>query len=595
MIYISKHYSYNLKEKALHEILHNNKKVSEVAQELNLVPQTLYRWLQTYRENSTVAASSHSIELNQKYITKLETENAILKKSRLINNHTESIFKFIHDHKGEFAVSTMCDLLDVSSSGYYKWLKSVPSNEERRHNSLKQAIETLYITHGPNVSSAALTNLILEQNLVVSQSTVARILRDNKQNWHRRYSKFHRDDLIALDFPTKDDVWCSNTNSFYDINHDTETINHMLNSHSFVQLMKHDAEGVHDVSDFKNSDNLIIKGDNLIALHHLKSRFKSQVQLVYFDPPYNNENYTTSYPNAYSQSTYLTFIKNRLDAVKPLLKASGTIFIQCNNQNQAYIKILCDQTFGKNNFVNQVIWRRSQSQQNRAHVASVVDYILIYAKDIDKVQMNKLPLSDADKSIYNRQDEKGLYRIDRLSDNKNGYYHYSITTPNSKVINGAWNCPKSTFHHLLNNNEIFWSNSNYPYKKVYLHKIKGKVPSDLWIDPDQFGSNQQASREVKQLFGKDKFTYPKPELLMYRILQLATNEGDIVLDPFLGSATTATVAHKMHRQYIGIEKLDYIEDISLERIKKVISGDKGGISSKVNWNDGGSFIYAELK
>lgn len=590
---MSKHHSKDFKEKAMHEVIYNNKKVSEVADELDLVPQTLYRWLQAYRSNASFIGSGNIKDQNKKYLHQLGTENAILKRSRLVDNNTESIFNFIYEHKSEFAISTMCDLLDVSTSGYYKWFKSIPSNEEDRHNRLKHSVEALYIEHGPDIGSPALTDLLLKQNVDASQSTVARILRDHKHNWQRKYPKFHRDDQITLDFPTKHDVWCSDTNNFYDTNQDDDAIKHMLHARSFMNLKRYDKEGVHDVSNFKDSDNLIIKSDNLVALHHLKSRFKSKIQLVYLDPPYNNNNHTTSYPNAFSQSTYLTFIKNRLEAVYQLLKATGTIFIQCNNHNQAYIKILCDQTFGKNNFVNQLIWRRTESQQNRANIASVTDYILIYAKDIDKVKLNKLPLSDADKEIYRFQDTKGFYRVDRIIDNKNGYYHYDILTPGKKIINGTWKYPKATFLQLLQNDEIYWS-EKYPYKKVYLHENEGKTPSDLWIESERYGSNQQASRELKQLFGKDIFTYPKPELLMYRIIQLATNKGDIVLDPFLGSATTAAVAHKMHRQYIGIEKLDYIEDISVERLKKVILGDRGGISHEVNWFGGNSFIYTHL-
>lgn len=591
---MNKHYNKEFKENAVNKVIANNRKVAEVAEELNLVPQTLYRWLQNHRKNYNTIDKSHVKDNNKKHIQRLETENTILKKSRFLDNNTNTIFNFIYAHKSEFAISTMCDLLGVSGSGYYKWLKSVPSNEMVRHNSLKHLIQALYLTHGPNIGSPTLTELLLKQNIDASQATVARILRDNKDNWHRMHPKFHRDNQITLDFPTKDDMWCSDTETFYSINQDGDAIKHMLYSRSFTNFKRYDKKGAQHVSGFRSSDNLIIKGDNLVALHHLQAHFKNKIQLIYLDPPYNNDNYTTCYPNNYSQSTYLTFIKNRLKAMKPLLKATGTIFIQCSNHNQAYIRILCDQTFGRKNFINQIIWRRSQSQQNRGKIASVVDYILIYAKDIDRVKLNKFPLSDIDKEIYRFQDAKGFYRVDRIADNKNGYYHYNIVTPSGRIINGKWKYPKTTFLQLLQNDKIYWSDK-YPYKKVYLHENEDKIPSDLWIDSERYGSNQQASRELKQLFGKDIFTYPKPELLMYRIIQLATEEGDIVLDPFLGSATTAAVAHKMQRQYIGIEILDYIEDVSIERLKRIISGDKGGISSEVNWADGGSFIYTELK
>lgn len=591
---MNKHYSNDFKEKATHEVIYNNRKVKDVAQELNLVPQTLYRWLQAYREGNLFIGSGNIKDQNIKRIKQLETENAILKKSSLLENNTESVFEFIYEHKDEFAISTMCSLLDVSSSGYYKWLKSTPSSEERRHNHLIRVIEAVYVEHGPNIGSPALTTLLHKQHMDVSQATVARILQKHRNDWHRKHPKFHRDDQITLNFPNENDYWCPESGNFYDLDTDKEAIQSMLNSYSFNKLKKYDQEGIHDVTDFKSTDNLIIKGDNLISLHKLQQRFKRKVQLIYVDPPYNNKNYTLSYPNAYSHSTYLVFMKNRLEASKCLLTASGTIFIQCNNYNQAYLKVLCDEVFGRGNFISQIVWRRSQSQQNRGHIASVVDYILIYANNIERVKLNKFPLSDADKKNYKYEDEKGLFRLDRLADNKSGYYQYDIQTPNHQVINGIWKYPQSTFEQLLDRDEIYWSKNNYPYKKVYFHENTGKIPSDLWIDSKQYGSNQEASREINQLFGKHKFTFPKPERLMYQIIELATDKGDIVSDPFLGSATTAAVAHKTKRQYIGIERLDYIEKIAIERLKKVIAGDTGGISNKVNWNGGSSFIYAEL-
>lgn len=360
------------------------------------MPQTLYRWLQAYREGDLFIGSGNVKDQNIKRIQQLKTENAILKKSRLLENNTESVFGFIYEHKDEFAISAMCELLNVSTSGYYKWLKSTPSGEERRHNHLIRVIEAVYVEHGPNIGSPRLTTLLHKQHMHVSQTTVARILREHCNEWHRKHPKFHRDDQITLTFPNKNDFWCPESGNFYDLHTNKEVIQNMLNSYSFSKLQKYDQEGIHDAADFKSTDNLIIKGDNLIALHKLQQRFKKKVQLIYVDPPYNNSIYTLSYPNAYSHSTYLTFMKNRLEASKSLLKSPGNIFIQCNNYNQAYLKMLCDEVFGRNNFISQIVWRRSQSQQNRGKIASVVDYILIYAKNINKVKLNKLPLVETD-------------------------------------------------------------------------------------------------------------------------------------------------------------------------------------------------------
>lgn len=175
-----------------------------------------------------------------------------------------------------------------------------------------------------------------------------------------------------------------------------------------------------------------------------------------------------------------------------------------------------------------------------------------------------------------------------------GYYQYTIVTNKGENITSAWNYPEESFLRMKENGEIYWSESGFPNRKVYLKSNTGQLPNDLWAD-DIFGTNRQATAEINALFDENVFSYAKPELLMKSILDISTNEGELVLDFFAGSGATAAVAHKMNRQYIAIEHADYIHTITIPRLKKVLDGEQGGISKSVGWHGGGSFIFAEVK
>ena len=294
------------------------------------------------------------------------------------------------------------------------------------------------------------------------------------------------------------------------------------------------------------TDNLIIKGNNLLALHSLKKEFAGKVKLIYIDPPYNTGNDGFKYNDSFNHSTWLTFMKNRLQIAKDLLSVDGSIFIQLDNNETHYAKILLDEIFGRKHFQREIIWRLDGLSGYKSLINSFVrghETILFYSKS-QEFSFNKLYLP------YN---EKQIKRFSAIDESGRRY----------KTLAGD--------------------------RRLYLDEAKGIPLSDVWSDIASFQTVVNSPEIIKNFVGQ------KPEKLIERIITSITQENDIVLDYHLGTGTTAVVAHKMNRQYIGIEQMDYIETVAVERLKKVIEGEQGGISKSVNWQGGGSFVYFELK
>src|SRR5690625_274475 len=294
------------------------------------------------------------------------------------------------------------------------------------------------------------------------------------------------------------------------------------------------------------TDNLIIKGNNLLALHSLKKEFAGKVKLIYIDPPYNTGNDGFKYNDSFNHSTWLTFMKNRLQIAKDLLSVDGSIFIQLDNNETHYAKILLDEIFGRKHFQREIIWRLDGLSGYKSLINSFVrghETILFYSKS-QEFSFNKLYLP------YN---EKQIKRFSAI-DESGGRY---------KTLAGD--------------------------RRLYLDEAKGIPLSDVWSDIASFQTVVNSPEIIKNFVGQ------KPEKLIERIITSITKENDIDLDYYLSTSTTAVVAHKMNRQYIGIEQMDYIETVAVERLKKVIDGEQGGISKSVKWQGGGSFVYFELK
>ena len=384
-------------------------------------------------------------------------------------------------------------------------------------------------------------------------------------------------------------------------------INRLLDNKVLTNFKRYDKDGEHEVDSIEDTDNLIIKGNNLIALHSLKKRYSGKVKLIYIDPPYNTGKDSFNYNDHFNHSTWLTFIKNRLEVAWELLSDDGTIWISIDDYESHYLKVLADSIFGRENFLNEVIWQRAYAPVNlkktfsRSH-----DSILVYAKNNStEKELNKLPRDEEANSRYKNpdNDSRGVWKNDNFSVGPAVKKNiYEITTPSGRKVfppeGRSWLLSQERFNEFVKDNRIWFGKdgNNVPSVKRFLSEVKdGVVAQTLWTYKE-VGHNQDAKKEVKNLFnGQAAFGTPKPEKLIQRIIQLGSEEGDIILDFFMGSGTTQAVAHKMNRQYIGIEQMDYIETVSVERLKKVIEGEQGGISKDVEWQGGGSFVYCELK
>ena len=343
------------------------------------------------------------------------------------------------------------------------------------------------------------------------------------------------------------------------------------------------------------TDNLIIKGNNLLALHSLKEEFAGKVKLIYIDPPYNTGKDSFAYNDNFNHSSWLTFMKNRLKIARELLKEDGAIFVQCDDNEQAYLKLLMDDTFGRENFVSTIVWKRKRGRDNSARWFSKAhEYFLVYAKQKNILYFNLIEMDEETKLQYKNpdNDKRGNWRMLACwARGTQGGVKYDFTTKGGQHFSERlWLFSKENLKNLDQEDKLVIRGDNI-YRKLFIHEHKGQVLESIWSDASNAAN---AADEIKNLFGSIVFDTPKPEPFIQRIIELSSSESDIVLDYHLGSGTTAAVAHKMNRQYIGVEQMDYIDTVTVERLKKVIEGEQGGISKLENWHGGGSFVYMEL-
>src|SRR5690625_119881 len=425
-----------------------------------------------------------------------------------------------------------------------------------------------------------------------------------------KYLKYNTD--VVLDFPhkdcvleggmTKEDV--GKNEVFYHHVLAKEEIDIMLSPKVVTNIKKYDGNGEHEVTEFKDTDSLIIKGNNLIALHTLKERFAGKIKLIFIDPPYNTGGDSFKYNDRFNHSTWLTFVKNRLEIAKELLSEDGSIWISIDDDEAHYLKVLADEVFGRTNFVNNVIWEKKFSPQNDATwLSDSHDHILVFAKNKEIWRPNPLPRTEEMDSRYKNPDNdpRGPWTSGDLSvKTYSEKTDYTITTPSGRKVNPpsgyCWRVSKEKLGEMIKEDRIWFGKEgkNVPRIKRFLSEVKGGITAKTIWKHNEVGNNQDARREVNNIEDAESFDTPKPERLLHRIIHLGSNENDIVLDFFMGSATTQAVSMKMKRQFIGIEQINYINTVSVPRLKRVIDGEQGGISEDVNWQGGGSFIYAEL-
>lgn len=354
-----------------------------------------------------------------------------------------------------------------------------------------------------------------------------------------------------------------------------------------------------------NSENMLIHGDNLIALKALEQDYAGQIKCIYIDPPYNTGYAFKQYDDSLEHSIWLSLMKQRLEILYTLLdEDNGSLWISIDDDEQAYLKVLCDEIFGRKNFVANIIWEKKFSPQNDAKwLSDCHDFILVYAKNKEMWRPNLLPRTDDMDGRYSNPDNdpRGAWTSSDLTARTySASCDYPIVTPSGRVVNPSasrsWTVDRETFDKLVADNRIWFgvNGNNVPRKKTFLSEVQsGVVPMTIWKCVD-VGHNQEAKKEVKLLIPEDPFATPKPERLIQKILNIASQDGDIVLDSFLGSGTTVAVAHKMGRRWIGIELGDHAYTHCKVRLDKVIDGEQGGISKAVNWQGGGGYKFYEL-
>lgn len=418
-----------------------------------------------------------------------------------------------------------------------------------------------------------------------------------------------KDDKVVLNFAFKDCILKGGASKDEDKKNEI-FFNEILAKDEIDVLFARKAlqnfELIGDLKENLNNANLLIKGNNLLALHSLKKKFANKVKLIYIDPPYNTGNDSFNYNDNFNHSTWLTFMKNRLEIAREFLRDDGVIFIQCDDNEQAYLKVLMDEIFGRENFVGCITWHRKRGKDNSAKFLSrVSEYILVFARQISHLTFSRTNLDDSTLEQYTNPDNdpRGNYRKLALwrRRGQGGSKEYSYTTKEGIILESrAWLCSENTMQELDNENKLVVIGNNL-YRKLFLSEHEGSIPETIWVN---LSNTANAKDEIKALFLENKklktdeesnlFSTPKPEALLKRIIEISTQENDLVMDFFAGSGTTLAVAMKMKRRFIGIEQMDYIESITKERLKKVVAGEQGGISKAVNWQGGGGFIYAEL-
>lgn len=358
-------------------------------------------------------------------------------------------------------------------------------------------------------------------------------------------------------------------------------------------------------NDSSKNDNVLIYGDNLLALKALESKYVGKVKCAFIDPPYNTGGAFTHYDDGIEHSLWLSLIRHRIEAIRNLLSEDGSLWISIDDNECHYLKVLCDEIFGRSNFVSNVIWQKKYSPQNDAKwLSDNHDHILVYAKNKSIWRPNLLPRSETANNRYKNPDNdpRGPWKPADLSvKTYSANNDYEIKTPSGRIVKAAesrcWGVNQTKLKELIADNRIWFGpkGSNVPAVKKFLTEVKaGTTSMTIWTY-QEVGHNQDAKKEVKAFNSTDVFDTPKPEKLLEKILRLATKEGDIVLDSFAGSGTTGAVAHKMKRKWIMVELGDHCHTHIIPRLKQVINGtDRGGISDAVDWQKGGGYKYFEL-
>ncbi|MGT2886067.1 DNA methyltransferase [Streptococcus macedonicus] len=438
---------------------------------------------------------------------------------------------------------------------------------------------------------------------------------------------------VVLDFPFKDCVLTASMtkedneegydDAFLNEVIEKDEIDRLFDKKVFVNSKRFDENGESTVTEFnEDTDNLIIKGNNLLALHSISQNYLNKVKLIYLDVPYNTGKDSFGYNDKFNHSAWLTFIKNRIEIAYQLLSDDGSLFVHLDNHEVKYLGVILDEIFGSDNFVELITVVNNPRGRDYGGIANMHEFIYVYRKSastefnpiVDKDK--KFPFKDSIgpfevRELRNRntafnsgnrpnlfypifadpssKDENGFYEVSEVQSDQ---YSIEILPKVSQGIQTVWRWGKPKLAENKGKNVVARPMSDGGWSIQEKYRKNTVMARSVWWDKEV--NSERGTLHLKELMGAKVFAFPKPEGTLKRIIEIATNEGDLVLDFFMGSATTLAVAMKMNRRFIGIEQMDYISTVSVPRLQKVIEGEQGGISKDVNWQGGGSFVYTEL-
>jgi adenine-specific DNA-methyltransferase len=428
-------------------------------------------------------------------------------------------------------------------------------------------------------------------------------------------------DCVLQGGQTKEDA--KRTEIFWNETLAPDEIDRLLDPKVLTKVKKIEKNAEEKAHEITSKDNLLLKGNNLLALESLKEVYSGQVKLIYIDPPYNKDTDSFKYNDSFKHSTWLTFLRNRLEISRELLSNEGIIFMHIGDEEMHYLKVMADDIFGREKFIA-TIPRKTRSGKSDVSwkMSQDFDWLLIYTKKAPK-----------ETQLFKRAIERNYHSSDdypedewRLSDltkqtsiKERPNSDFTLINPkngNEYPVNPnrSWAVTIDTVDDYIKRGKIVFP-GDYDFLKITKPAMRvfkseeienyGEDFDKTYVSSDFLNKamekllgtdtyNSKGTDEIVEIFGNKKFDYPKNELLLKLIIEYTTDEGDLVLDFFTGSGTTGAVAHKMGRQYILCEQMDYVEQVTVKRLQKVIEGEQGGISKEVDWKGGGSFVYAEL-
>ena len=378
------------------------------------------------------------------------------------------------------------------------------------------------------------------------------------------------------------------------------------------RILVGDAEQSHHAASRREGDlfaNMLINGDNLLALKALEQEFAGRIKCIFIDPPYNTGSAFEHYDDGLEHSIWLGMMRDRLEILRNLLSDDGSIWITIDDNEAHYLKVLCDEVFGRRNFLSSIVWQKVFAKKNKALISGSHDNILVYLKNPNLFSRNLLPREGASADAFKNPDndprgpwQSVAYSVPSEDSERRRAYRYPIVLPSGRSVlpptGRHWNGLPERTSDLRKDNRLWFGRDgdNAPRMKVFISEVQaGIVPDTLWTH-DFAGHNQDSKKEMLALYPDiEPFATPKPEKLLLRVIQIATNPGDLVLDSFAGSGTTGAVAHKMGRRWIMVELGDHARTHIVPRLRKVIDGeDSGGITEAVGWKGGGGFRFYRL-